>query len=284
MHITEEVFCSLTALGRAMIANSLIYSRFRYAAGTIAVPADINQAIEEDVQALIWNKDPTFEADNRGTDRVNKRWLLEAAQTHSLRQLGIGLLPWRAHLKAMQIKMLLGYLDGTRDAYKQVLDCWFARHPEGRGAILSTMPIKQLTKSTTQRVCALPALFTQALASLRELRPEPRRVQGCASQDEAKAEYLWYSLRFKPHSRRFECLWRHLNGRRIGDTIDHGRLPPKFWHEKRIADYIRSGVRTEGDPHGNNDLCVDKGGNALCTVGHLVEDWRRLLLAIPLHI
>ena len=47
----------LTTLGRVMIANMLIYSRFRYAADTIAIPNDINDDIEADVQALIWNKE-----------------------------------------------------------------------------------------------------------------------------------------------------------------------------------------------------------------------------------
>ena len=268
----------LTTLGRVMIANMLIYSRFRYAADTIAIPNDINDDIEADVQALIWNKEARFDADESGTEKVNRRWLVKEAQSRKLTDLGIGLLPWKQHLKALQVQMLLGYLNGTRDAYKQVLDCWFARHPEGRGAIMSTMPVKMLLKSTTSRACALPRLFRQALLALRELTPVPIRQDGCSTAGEARAEYLWYSHRFKPHRHTYSALWRARNGRRVADLFDFDQNPLRLWTPRQIAAEVSNSTRVEG-AH-----CVDRMGNRVCRIDKLVEDWRRLIAAIPMHI
>ena len=268
----------LTTLGRAMIANMLIYSRFRYPADTISIPNDINTDIEADVQALIWNKEARFDADESGSEKVNRRWLIKEAQSRKFTELGIGLLPWKQHLKALQVKMLLGYLDGTRDAYKQVLDCWFARHPEGRGAIMSTMPVKMLLKSTTHRACALPRLFRQALLALRELTPVPIRHDGCSTAGEARAEYLWYSHRFKPHRHTYSALWRALNGRRVADLFDFDQSPLKLWTPRQIAAEVSNSTRIE-DGH-----CVDRMGNRVCRTDKLVDDWRRLIAAIPMHI
>ena len=142
--------------------------------------------------------------------------------------------------------MLLGYLNGTRDTYKQVLDCWFARHPEGRGAIMSTMPVKMLLKSTTSRACALPRLFRQALLALRELTPVPIRQDGCSTAGEARAEYLWYSHRFKPHRLTYSALWRALNGRRVADLFDFDQNPLRLWTPSQIAAEVKNSTRIEG--------------------------------------
>ena len=44
---------------------------------TIAIPNDINDDIEADVQALIWNKEARFDANESGTEKINWRWLIK---------------------------------------------------------------------------------------------------------------------------------------------------------------------------------------------------------------
>ena len=65
----------LTQKGRAMIADSLVYSRLRYWAQCMAIPEHIHEWIQEDVQALIWNKEPVFDPDEDGTELKNRRFM-----------------------------------------------------------------------------------------------------------------------------------------------------------------------------------------------------------------
>ena len=55
----HKIIKHLTLYGRAMIVNSLCYSRFRYYAGATAFPRELTctEAIESDARAIIWNKD-----------------------------------------------------------------------------------------------------------------------------------------------------------------------------------------------------------------------------------
>ena len=75
-----------------MIAGSLIYSRFRYWAQSMLLPKHVNEAIEEDVQALVWNKDQQFDADEFGSTLASRRWMRKEAQFRPKRELGLGLL------------------------------------------------------------------------------------------------------------------------------------------------------------------------------------------------
>ena len=38
--------------------------------------------------------------------------------------LGLGLINWRDHVRAIQVKALLDYRDGNRSDYKKILDEW----------------------------------------------------------------------------------------------------------------------------------------------------------------
>ena len=57
-----------TQFGRSMLANAMIYSRFRYQAQCMALPKWLNEAIESDVQALVWSKQIEFDAEEEGTE------------------------------------------------------------------------------------------------------------------------------------------------------------------------------------------------------------------------
>ena len=65
----RKIARELTIYGRAMMANSFIYSSFRYVAMAIEIPKEILTAIESDVRALIWNREMTFDAEETGTER-----------------------------------------------------------------------------------------------------------------------------------------------------------------------------------------------------------------------
>ena len=86
------------------------------------IPDNVNQWIQEDVQALIWNKEPVFDPDEDGTEVINKRFMTNEAQYSPKAQLGLGLMNWNEHVKAIKVKALLDYLDGTTGDYKKILN------------------------------------------------------------------------------------------------------------------------------------------------------------------
>ena len=59
--------------------------------------------------------------------------------------LGLGLIDWPNHVKALRAKWILNYLDPRQANWKQVLDAWFCRTNLGRAAVLSTIPKNKLT-------------------------------------------------------------------------------------------------------------------------------------------
>ena len=172
------------------------------------MPKYIIDSVEEDVQALIWGKDVTFDAEEAGTHVKFRRWMKKDAQYGNRKtHLGIGLLPWRDHLKALQVNWLLKYMDGSRGEWKFLLDAWFARHPEGRGAIFSTLPANKLVTSTTYRQGALPRFWVHALQALRELpltKADPRRW----TLPDARAHPVWYSPIFSVKNKLLMRAWR----------------------------------------------------------------------------
>ena len=146
-----------------MIANALIYSRFRYWVYCMVIPDYINAWIEADVHALIWCSDFSPHPDEEGTEALYRPFMRWGASLLNKRQLGLGTLHWQAHIKAIQAEIMLKYLSGTTSKWKLVLDQWFARYPEERGAVFSLMNTTWLTKSLTNRPTALPNIFKQAL-------------------------------------------------------------------------------------------------------------------------
>ena len=161
----------LTLMGRNMIANAMVYSRFRYVCFTMTMPQYMIDNIESDVEALLWNRDAVFNADEDGTAMDKRRWMCREAQ-YASRKLtaGAGMLSWPQHLKALMVKQLLGYCDPTKGAWKDVLDHWIGgRFEEGRGVIFTTTPIKSIVSSETGRASQLPRFWRKALEALREL-------------------------------------------------------------------------------------------------------------------
>ena len=110
-----------------MLANAMVFSRFRHWTQCMAMPERMSQAVEETAQELVWRKKPKLgdSASPPGDDENTalRRWMKKGAQygdrTHDL---GLGLLPWRCHSRAIQVMWILRYLDGTRGDWKTLLD------------------------------------------------------------------------------------------------------------------------------------------------------------------
>ena len=86
--------------GSAMLANSMVYGRYRYWRSTLVMPCEVIDAGNSDVQALVWGKDVVFDAEEDGSQDV-KRYVKERAQYQPRRKLGTGLVHWESHCKAM---------------------------------------------------------------------------------------------------------------------------------------------------------------------------------------
>ena len=143
----------LTGFGRAMIINTLYFSRFRFYAQALVLPRKLSAAIVEDAQYLLNEKEIVMNVDEIGSELTNNRVLRDGVQTQNKSKLGVGLLPWEAHVKALQGHTLLRYNDATRGEWKQVLDHWLGRTAEQRGAIFANYnerPLSELHRSHIQ--------------------------------------------------------------------------------------------------------------------------------------
>ena len=130
---------SQTLRGRVMIANAMIYSRFRYWTQVMMMPEEIINWLEEDVHNLIWEKDPHFVSGQEGQTSQAKRKIKRQTACLAWREGGIGLLVWREHLKSLRRMWAKRYLDQERGAWKEVLDLWICKgHTYGRGIIFGT--------------------------------------------------------------------------------------------------------------------------------------------------
>jgi len=91
------------------------------------------------------------------------------------RGLGLSLIHWDSHLRAIRTKWILKYQDSTQGPWKQLLDQWFAKHtPIGRDHALSALPTSHLTEMIGTGNPALQAFWKQALEDARFLQLKPR--------------------------------------------------------------------------------------------------------------
>ena len=95
--------------GSALVANSHIFSRHRYFVSGLVMPKEIVQAIESDVQQLVWGSEPLFEPEALGSEPV-RRYMVAGAQYLPRRSFGVGLLPWEQHMKGLAAITLFHYV------------------------------------------------------------------------------------------------------------------------------------------------------------------------------
>jgi hypothetical protein len=166
-------------MGRAMLANFMIYSVPRYWVQTMAAPEWFQKYLQADIYELFWEREPKCDVKDIGTNSKAYKCLKHHDCPITPRgntSLEIGLIDWRSHVKAMQVKWLLKYLDASKSSWKIILDCWLARSLLGRAAILSSYKAKELVLVQSMRGnIALPLFWRQALDALKELDLTPHK-------------------------------------------------------------------------------------------------------------
>ena len=261
----------LTQFGRGMLANAMVLSRYRYWAQSMRVPGHIMDAILSDVQALIWQRDVIFTAGTTGSELTSKRFMKAESQFGDRKsQLGLGALDWASHVTALQAKWILKYRDATRGEWKGLLDAWYARHETKRGAPFTTIAMKKLTMSTTQREGRLPGFWRDALKAIRSftlVKADPRRWDA----DDARAHPVWDSPLFAINNKALAAVWKRLELRTVKDMF----LPDgKDFTQADILSYFDKEYYSALD-----------GGywvlGKLWKPAAIISDWRKIRDAIP---
>ena len=165
----------LTATGRVNLANLIAYGIPRYWTQSMYPPKWFNRDLNSDVFQLLWTRDPTLEAAESGSG-ATRGWMKKIC-THNPRKynkhgrgLGLGLIHWESHLKAIRTKWILKYLDSTQGPWKLILDQWFAQFsPIERDHVLTAIPTEYLTEPIGTGTAALPKFWIQALDDARSL-------------------------------------------------------------------------------------------------------------------
>ena len=265
----------MSPLGSSMVANSMVFSRFRYWTYTSIMDKEISEAVKSDVQAVIWSKDADFDAESMGEDKVY-RFVKERAQYNPRREGGVACMPWDAHRQAIAAQAILHYNNGWDLGWKHVLDHWFDKFQEGRGATLSTVPLADMYASPiTGKTSRLPAFWRFALKAVRSLPMEPVSPS-FISTDEAKAEPAFTSPRVTLTDTSFADTWRYdLSFNRLQDMIHP--TTNKLYSDQKIREYIEQHLDTDGGfvtAHAYTDLDGRKRHTRI-PVAKLVKQWRR---------
>ena len=138
-HITE----SLSIHGKTKVANFLVLSIPRYWIQTLAAPMSFHRAIKQSVDRVLWTNART----GRKLQWVKHPEVPLKGDTTEGPHLGLGLLDWnwKNHVKAIQAKWMLNYMDARQAQWKQILDAWFCRTNLGRAAVVADVPTHKLT-------------------------------------------------------------------------------------------------------------------------------------------
>ena len=148
---------NLSIHGKTKVANFLIYSIPRYWMQTLAAPRSLHTAVKRAVDKVLWTNAQT----GRRLQWIKHPEIPLKNTSEKGPHLGLGLLDWDNHVKALQAKWILNYLDARQAQWKQVLDAWFCRTNMGRAAVLSTIPANKLTDGITG-TSKLPGFWKQA--------------------------------------------------------------------------------------------------------------------------
>ena len=261
----------VSVFGRAMLANTMIFSRFRYYAQCMHMSAALTRAIEEDAQALVWEKEVRFDADAVGTQKNFRRFMKDKAQFGNRKtDVGVGLLPWGDHVRSLQINWLLRYIDATGGEWKRLLDHWLSRGHEERGTMFTNIPLEKLTQSTTQRRRALPKFWRDALEALYELGNIVKAHPNRWTRDDARAHPLWTSPLFTLTSKQ-ERAWKRME-------LHTGKDLDKDDGSAYTADDILSYPAQLYTAATGGGYWV---GNKIWDETAIVRDWARIMRQVP---
>eukprot|EP00962_Isochrysis_galbana_P018123 scaffold5221_cov122-Isochrysis_galbana.AAC.8 len=79
--LVQKIIKFLSIIGRAMLANFMIYSIPRYWVQTMAAPGWFHQALQADVYQLLWEREPSFDVEHVGTDSNSKAYIYGSKTT-----------------------------------------------------------------------------------------------------------------------------------------------------------------------------------------------------------
>jgi hypothetical protein len=264
-----------------MVGNAMIYSRFRYWAHCLALSKEVRLAIGRDVKALIWGKDIHYDPDELGSEKV-KAFVQEVSQCLPCRQGGVGSLYWEGHEKALTSYTLFQYNNGRSMPWKGVLDWWFGKFHEGRGAVFTTIPPSDLTKSRARgRASRLPTFYRRALRHLREAKLVPIKPNHYTSHAEAQAEPVWTSPRIEISDRSMAEKWRYeLTLNSVLDLIDP--RTGEVWSEAKKRRFICEGLEVEGEFVLGRTRPDTMGfrQRTMIPITNLLRQWRRIELDV----
>ena len=236
---------SQTLRGRVMIANSMVYSRFRYWTQVMVMPEEVIGWLEEDIHELLWAKDPLFVSGQEGQDKQSKRKIKRDSAKIAWRSGGIGLLVWTEHLKSLRRKWAIRYLNHERGAWKEVLDRWMCRgHTLGRGVVFGTGDLPDAPNEFWKRV----------FEEFRELELE-RTDSDYEDPDEAAEEPVWEGREIDPPDIQNQDMWdEELGLRQVKDWIN--RRTGRPWSTGKWMGWARQGAGLQA-MGGRNQMVAD---------------------------
>eukprot|EP00967_Tisochrysis_lutea_P066058 scaffold85961_cov26-Tisochrysis_lutea.AAC.7 len=150
-----------------MIANFLVLSVPRYWIQTLAAP----QLVPQGTQKLGREGAMANHRTGRKLQWIKHPEIPLKGDTEKGPHLGLGLLDWKNHVKALQAKWILNYLDARQAQWKQILDAWFCHTRLGRAAVLADVPAHKLTDGIKGR----SKLGTYPCRNIHARRPEYNR-------------------------------------------------------------------------------------------------------------
>ena len=215
MSAFAPILANLSIHGRTKVANFLILSIPRYWVQTLATPQSFHRALKSSVDRVLWTNHRT----GRKLQWIKHPELPLKGDTEEGPHLGLGLLDWNNHVKALQAKWILNYLDARQAQWKQVLDAWFCRTSLGRAAVLAEVPAHKLIDGIKGR-SRIPVFWKQALANARALQLTRLKL----SRDGALSQPIWCNPNHRGPSMhpRWAELWSKLECNAIHNVFkDH---------------------------------------------------------------
>jgi len=269
-----------TAKGRVLLSKMFVWSRFRYWAQSLTMPNRVIDAIQGDIDALVWARDPEFLASEEGTAAPFKRWMTQEASLRKWGTGGLGITCWKTHIKSLLQRWMTRYLDATQAHYKQLLDIYIRdQHTGGRGVILSSTPTKDILDHLPKG--GAYGYWAAAIRAFRELglRPLPANKDETLTGAAMGAEPTFTNLR--------------------GEILAIRRaFHPSLWRSMEVPGVIRrvmrkglgcftlkdcfDPVRKKWWNHNQMSIFIDRAG---CSCQHLKGDllyeWTSLKAELP---
>ena len=255
-------------------------------------PPWFHKDLKSDIDALIWDRQIEFDPDQDGSKKRSRPWIRKEAVNHPKRLnvegegLGLGLIDWESHCSAIKIAWLLKYRDATDAPWKKVLDAWFANSVLDRGAIFSTLPVKELTAHLDPVAASIG--LTSHLSNfwkkgLSDLKNKIKIIPNLktSTREGLEGYPVWHNPLFNMPRElsQFKRLWEHLCANTLDDLFDdRGRT----FDYKTLESYLTedNGVAWQRDQTTIKITLCDNESRVV-DARSLLESWQLITKAIP---